>query len=194
MSPANGLGVSFDGVKRLRALDVEMPSRFDWMMRRSWNDRPADSLRTFCSVWSSGASRASMIRLRTPSCSMNDITSCCAPAPIDSMATTAATPKIIPSIVSSERSLWASRFSRPRRSSGRTSDDQRWARALISSGASPRQTPLHALSHAASPARSDRVARSRSSLASLTWPNRRRRAGRWTTCIATSRRRDRRAR
>ena len=36
---------------------------------------------------------------------MNAITSCWAPAPIDSMATTAATPKIIPSMVRSERSL-----------------------------------------------------------------------------------------
>ena len=53
---------------------------------------------------------------------MNAMTSCCAPAPIDSMATTAATPKIIPIIVSSERSLCARRLSNPRRSSGRKSD------------------------------------------------------------------------
>src|SRR5215469_6783919 len=37
---------------------------------------------------------------------------------MDSMATTAATPKIIPSMVSSERSLWLARFSRPRARSG----------------------------------------------------------------------------
>ena len=36
---------------------------------------------------------------------MNFSTCCCAPAPIDIIDTTAATPKIIPSIVSSERSL-----------------------------------------------------------------------------------------
>jgi hypothetical protein len=36
---------------------------------------------------------------------MKAITCCCAPAPIDSIARTAATPKIIPSIVSSVRSL-----------------------------------------------------------------------------------------
>ena len=53
---------------------------------------------------------------------MNAITSCCAPAPIDSMATTAATPKIMPIIVRSDRSLCARRFSNPRRSSGRKSD------------------------------------------------------------------------
>ena len=53
---------------------------------------------------------------------MNAMTSCCAPAPIDSMATTAATPKIMPIIVSSERSLCARRLSSPRRSSGRKSD------------------------------------------------------------------------
>src|SRR5207249_11916377 len=34
------------------------------------------------------------------------------------MATTAATPKIIPSMVSSERSLWLARFSKPRATSG----------------------------------------------------------------------------
>src|SRR5215472_14727387 len=37
---------------------------------------------------------------------------------MDSMATTAATPKIIPSMVSSERSLWLARFSKPRARSG----------------------------------------------------------------------------
>ena len=104
-----------------------MPSRFAWMTRRSWKVRPAESLRIFCSVCLSGASRASTIRLRTPSCSMNAITSCCAPAPIDSIATTAATPKIMPSIVSSERSLWARRLSSPSRSSGRKSrSGRRW--------------------------------------------------------------------
>ena len=49
---------------------------------------------------------------------MKAITCCCAPAPIDSIATTAATPKIIPSIVSSVRSLWRSRFSMLRPRSG----------------------------------------------------------------------------
>ena len=53
---------------------------------------------------------------------MNAITSCCAPAPIDSIAMTAATPKIMPIIVSSERSLCARRLSKPRRSSGRKSE------------------------------------------------------------------------
>ncbi len=91
------------------------------MTRRSWNVRPGEILRTFCSDSQFEASRASTIRLRTPSCSMNAITSCCAPAPIDSMATTAATPKIMPSIVSSERSLCARRLSSPSRSSGRKS-------------------------------------------------------------------------
>src|SRR5437016_1220597 len=56
--------------------------------------------------------------LRTPSCSMKAITFCCAPAPIDNMATTAATPKIMPSMVSRERSLCVARFSRPRNRSG----------------------------------------------------------------------------
>src|SRR4051812_13244649 len=168
MSPASGFGVNFDSVNRLRALAAEMPSRLVWMMRRSLNDRPDDSLRTFCSAWLSGASRASMIRLRTPSCSMNDMTSCCAPAPIDSMATTAATPKIIPSIVSIERSLCARRFSRPRRSSGRTSADQRCVRALICfPGVPPRERPLLGPSPAASPARSNHVTRSHGSLASV---------------------------
>ena len=38
----------------------------------------------------------------------------CAPAPIDIIETTAATPKIIPSIVSSDRSLWTRSVSTPR--------------------------------------------------------------------------------
>jgi hypothetical protein len=36
---------------------------------------------------------------------MKAMTSCRAPAPIDNIATTAATPKIMPSIVRSDRSL-----------------------------------------------------------------------------------------
>ena len=42
---------------------------------------------------------------------MNAITRCCAPAPIDNIDNTAATPKIIPSIVSNERILFNSRLS-----------------------------------------------------------------------------------
>jgi hypothetical protein len=34
------------------------------------------------------------------------------------MATTAATPKIIPSIVNNERSLWLAKFSKPKARSG----------------------------------------------------------------------------
>jgi hypothetical protein len=55
---------------------------------------------------------------------MNAITCCCAPAPIDSMETTAATPKIMPSIVSSDRSLWMNRLSRPSRRLGRRSAEK----------------------------------------------------------------------
>ena len=47
---------------------------------------------------------------------MSVSTSRCAPAPIDIIETTAATPKIIPSIVSSDRSLWTRSVSIPRRS------------------------------------------------------------------------------
>src|SRR4029079_8412284 len=50
---------------------------------------------------------------------MNFSTCCCAPAPIDIIDTTSATPKIIPSMVSSERSLWTINVSRPRRQSVR---------------------------------------------------------------------------
>src|SRR5712664_1904271 len=49
---------------------------------------------------------------------MKAMTFCCAPAPIESIATTAATPKIIPSIVRSDRSLWLVRFSNPKTRSG----------------------------------------------------------------------------
>src|SRR2546430_2786942 len=58
------------------------------------------------------------MRLRTPSCSMKAMTFCCAPAPMESMATTAATPKIMPSMVRRERSLWLARFSKPNTTSG----------------------------------------------------------------------------
>ena len=49
---------------------------------------------------------------------MKAITCCCAPAPIDSIASTAATPKIMPSIVKRVRSLCASRLSTLRCNSG----------------------------------------------------------------------------
>src|SRR5262249_23147984 len=52
---------------------------------------------------------------------MNAITCCCAPAPIESIETTAATPKIIPSIVSSDRSLCSSRLSTRSRKLGKKS-------------------------------------------------------------------------
>src|ERR1700675_1968823 len=49
---------------------------------------------------------------------MKAITFCCAPAPMESMATTAATPNIIPSMVRRERSLWLAKFSKPKARSG----------------------------------------------------------------------------
>src|SRR5260370_4342496 len=58
------------------------------------------------------------MRLRTPSRSMNAMTFCCAPAPMEGIATTAATPKIMTSMVSRERSLWLVRFSNPNTISG----------------------------------------------------------------------------
>ena len=50
---------------------------------------------------------------------MKASTCCCAPAPMDIIDTTAATPKIIPSIVRSERTLLASSVSIPRLQSTR---------------------------------------------------------------------------
>ncbi len=49
---------------------------------------------------------------------MKAITFCCAPAPIESIATTAATPKIIPNMVNSDRSLCVVKFSSPNKRSG----------------------------------------------------------------------------
>src|SRR5690242_8284031 len=57
--------------------------------------------------------------LFTPSWSMKLIISFCAPAVIESMATTAPTPKIIPSMVSKLRSLCAKRLASPIFNSGR---------------------------------------------------------------------------
>ena len=115
---ACGLGSIFSGITRFRGLGAASVSRFASMLRRSWSDRPVESFRTLSSAWLSGDSRASTMTFRTPSCSMKAMTSCWAPAPIDSMATTAPTPKIIPSIVSSERILRERRLSIPCASSG----------------------------------------------------------------------------
>src|SRR5260370_21754714 len=49
---------------------------------------------------------------------MTAMTFCWAPAPIESMVTTAATRKIMPSMVRRERSLWLARFSKPKTISG----------------------------------------------------------------------------
>src|SRR5215831_6194845 len=57
--------------------------------------------------------------LFTPSWSMKLIISFCAPAVIESMATTAPTPKIMPSMVSKLRSLCAKRLASPIFNSGR---------------------------------------------------------------------------
>src|SRR5690349_11911788 len=74
--------------------------------------------RTVCSSLRSSASRASMMMLFTPNWSMKLIISFCAPAVIDSMATTAPTPKIMPSMVSRLRSLCAKRLASPIFNSG----------------------------------------------------------------------------
>src|SRR5437879_2457432 len=79
---------------------------------------PGEVFRTFCNSCQLGDSLASTIRLRTPSCSMKAMTFCWAPAPMESMATTAATPKIMPSMVRRERNLWLVRFSKPKARSG----------------------------------------------------------------------------
>src|SRR5690349_2438070 len=60
-----------------------------------------------------------MMMLFTPSWSMKLIISFCAPAVMESMATTAPTPKIMPSMVSKLRSLCAKRLASPIFSSGR---------------------------------------------------------------------------
>ena len=96
-----------------------MPATLARMTRRSRSVSPGELLRTFWNAWKSLLSRASTIRLRTPSCSMKASTCCCAPAPIDIIDTTAATPKIMPSMVSSDRILLAISVSSPRLQSTR---------------------------------------------------------------------------
>ncbi len=108
-----GLGSIFEGTKRLRGVPAVTPSSVARTTRKSWKVNPGEVCLIFWNAWGSIVSRASTMTFRTPSCSMKAITCCCAPAPIDSIATTAATPKIIPSIVRSERSLWTRRLSRP---------------------------------------------------------------------------------
>src|ERR1017187_3286575 len=58
--------------------------------------------------------------LLTPSWSMKLIICFCAPAVMESMATTAPTPKIMPSMVNRLRSLCAMRLESPMNSSGKT--------------------------------------------------------------------------
>src|SRR5436190_1276371 len=107
-----------DGAKRLRGESIASPGTVACIARMSLNVNPADCCRTFCHACHSVVSFASTMTFRTPRSSMKAMTCCCAPAPIDSMATTAATPKIIPSIVSSVRSLCRSRLSMLRPTSG----------------------------------------------------------------------------
>ena len=76
--------------------------------------------RTVCSSLRSTASCASTMMLLTPSWSMKLIISFCAPAVMESMATTAPTPKIMPSMVSRLRSLCAKRLASPIFNSGIT--------------------------------------------------------------------------
>jgi hypothetical protein len=61
----------------------------------------------------------STMMLFTPNWSMKLIISFCAPAVMESMATTAPTPKIMPSMVSKLRSLCARRLDSPMVNSGR---------------------------------------------------------------------------
>src|ERR1051326_6562521 len=74
-------------------------------------------------VWCSFRSRASCastMMLFTPNWSMKLIISFCAPAVMESMATTAPTPRIMPNMVSRLRSLCAKRLESPIISSGKT--------------------------------------------------------------------------
>ena len=43
---ANGFGISFDGVKRLRAVDAPTPSTVDWITRMSARLSPAETCRS----------------------------------------------------------------------------------------------------------------------------------------------------
>ncbi len=89
------------------------------MARKSRNVSPGDTSLRVCNSVRSTASFASTMMLFTPSKSMKLIISFCAPAVIDSIATTAPTPKIMPSIVSRLRSLCTSRLDSPIVSSGK---------------------------------------------------------------------------
>src|SRR5690348_8650226 len=74
--------------------------------------------RTVCSSLRSTASCASTMMLFTPNWSMKLIISFWAPAVMESMATTAPTPKIMPSMVRRLRSLCAKRLASPIFNSG----------------------------------------------------------------------------
>src|SRR6266849_4770776 len=75
--------------------------------------------RTVWSSFGSLASRDSMMMLLTPNWSIMASISFSTPAVMDSMATTAPTPKIMPSMVSRLRSLWTRRLESPMYSSGK---------------------------------------------------------------------------
>src|SRR5215831_1380664 len=114
------LGSSFCGLKRLRGVMATRPLTFSLMARKSRKLSPCEIARTCCSSLRSTASRASTMMLFTPSWSMKLIISFCAPAVMESIATTAPTPKIMPSIVSRLRSLCARRLESPMNNSGKT--------------------------------------------------------------------------
>src|SRR5215831_16687980 len=112
------LGRSFWGLNRLRGVIATRPETFSLMARKSRKLSPGETARTVWSSLRSTASCASTMMLLTPSWSMKLIISFCAPAVIESMATTAPTPKIMPSMVSKLRSLCAKRLASPIFSSG----------------------------------------------------------------------------
>ena len=128
------------GLKRLRGVIASRPCTFSEIARKSRNVRPGEMARTCCSSLRSTASRASMMMLFTPSWSMKLIISFCAPAVMESMATTAPTPKIMPSMVSRLRSLCARRLESPMYSSGKILPDS--IALLLSSATAAGRLPM----------------------------------------------------
>ncbi len=84
-------------------------------------DSPADFLRISVSSFSRSKRLSFTTTFRRPIASMISSAWRSAPAPIESIAITAPTPKMIPSIARSERSAWWRRLSMPELSDSRRS-------------------------------------------------------------------------
>ena len=103
---------TFQGSTSILATTRSTPGTASRMASASRKARPALFRRTSCLSLSRSNTLSFTSTLRRPMASMISRASRSAPAPMESMAMTAPTPKMIPSMESTERSAWLRRLSR----------------------------------------------------------------------------------